>query len=206
MEFGSQIRRTEQARQDSAGRSKDVPMRRGTAVREETKGDVTMEPEASFGRMDAVPPRPLAELLECPPEAGNLLNGSARCVDFDAGSVVFRQGCLSRGLYVIVSGLFLRRTERLETRLTLGPARAGDLVELGAALGSGRHTYTLTAQTPGSVLLLPIETLTQAFQMYPPLRMQLLEELAREVSRAYMTSCMSRSAKTRRRSNGTATV
>ena len=30
-----------------------------------------------------------------------------------------------------------------------GPVRAGELVELAAALGDGRHTYTLTAQTSG---------------------------------------------------------
>jgi CRP-like cAMP-binding protein len=101
----------------------------------------------------------------------------------------------------VVSGQFLRRAERLETRLTLGPARAGDLVELAAALGDGHHTYTLVAQTPGSVLLLPIEALSQAFENHPPLRMQLLEELAREVSRAYNACCLNRSGKTRRRTS-----
>jgi CRP-like cAMP-binding protein len=73
------------------------------------------------------------------------------------------------------------------------------LVELAATLGDGHHTYTLTAQTPGSVLLLPMEALSQAFQNYPPLRMQLLEELAREVSRAYNSCCQSRSTRSRRR-------
>jgi len=86
----------------------------------------------------------------------------------------------------------------MEARLTLGPARAGDLVELAAVLGDGHHTYTLTAQTLGSVLLLPFEVLGQAFQSYPPLRMQLLEELAREVSRAYNACCMNRAIKVRR--------
>jgi hypothetical protein len=43
----------------------------------------------------------------------------------------------AKGLYVVVSGLFLRKAERLNTRLTLGPARTGDLVELAAALGDG---------------------------------------------------------------------
>ena len=111
---------------------------------------------------------------------------------------MFRQLGICRGLYVVVSGLFLRRTERLEERLTLGPARAGELVELAAALGDGRHTYTLSAQTPGTALLLPMEALNLAFQGYPPLRMQLLEELAREVSRAYGASCMNRAMKKRR--------
>jgi CRP-like cAMP-binding protein len=143
--------------------------------------------------MDAVQAHPLAELLECPPATGILLNGSAQCIDFDAGEVVFRQSEACKGLYVVVSGRFLRKTERMETRLTLGPARAGDLVELAAVLGEGHHTYTLTAQTPGSVLL--------AFQNYPPLRMQLLEELAREVSRAYLTCCLTRTTRTRRRSS-----
>lgn len=158
-----------------------------------------MQPEARSGRTDAVAAHPLAELLECPPTIGNLLNVSALTIDFEAGEVVFRQNGVCRGLYVVVSGQFLRKTERMETRLTLGPARVGDLVELAATLGDGHHTYTLTAQTPGSVLLLPMEALSQAFQNYPPLRMQLLEELAREVSRAYNSCCQSRSTRSRRR-------
>ncbi len=101
--------------------------------------------------MEAVAAHPLAELLDCPPEAGNLLNGAAQCIEFDAGEVVFRQQEDCKGLYVVVSGLFMRKAERLKTRLTLGPARAGDLVELAAALGDGYHTYTLSAQTPGSL-------------------------------------------------------
>ena len=158
-----------------------------------------MQAEARSGQMGAVSAHPLAELLECPPAAGNLLNGSARCINLDAGEVVFRQHGVCEGLYVVISGLFLRKAERLNARLTLGPARAGDLVELAAALGDGHHTYTLTAQTPGSVLLLPIEALHRAFQAYPPLRMQLLEELAREVSRAYGACCLAHMAGLRRR-------
>lgn len=161
-----------------------------------------MQPEASPIRMDAVAAHPLAELLECPATIGSLLNSSARSIDCDAGENVFRQQGICKGLYVVVSGQFIRKAERLESRLTLGPARAGDLVELAAALGDGRHTYTLTALTAGTVLLLPIETLTQAFQSYPRLRMQLLEELAREVSRAYNSCCLSRTMKSRRRSAG----
>ncbi|MGA3082932.1 MAG: Crp/Fnr family transcriptional regulator [Terracidiphilus sp.] len=161
-----------------------------------------MQPLARFERVEGVQTHPLAELLDCPPATGNLLNGAAQCIDVDAGEVVFRQSGICQGLYVVVSGQFLRRTERLETRLTLGPARAGDLVELAATLGDGRHTYTLSAQTPGMVLLLPMEALNQAFQEYPPMRMQLLEELAREVSRGYDASCQNRMTRTRRRSAG----
>jgi CRP-like cAMP-binding protein len=76
--------------------------------------------------MDAVQAHPLAELLECPQATGSLLNGSAQGMDFKAGDTVFRQSAVCRGLYVVVSGEFLRRTERLEARLTLGPARPGD--------------------------------------------------------------------------------
>jgi CRP-like cAMP-binding protein len=147
--------------------------------------------------MGVVPARPLAELLECPPATASLLNSSARCIDLDTGEIVFRQAAPCKGLYVVISGQFLRKAERLETRLTLGTTRAGDLVELAAALGVGQHTYTLTAQTPGLVLMLPIEALNLAFQDYPQLRMRLLEELAREVSRAYGASCLSRTTRAR---------
>jgi CRP-like cAMP-binding protein len=104
-------------------------------------------------------------------------------------------------LYVVVSGLFLRKAEQLDSRLTLGSGRPGDLAELAAALGDGHHTYTLVAQSAGSLLLLPMEALNQAFDSYPPLRMRLLEELAREVSRAYISCCLNRTIHVRRRSN-----
>ncbi len=158
-----------------------------------------MQPEARTRQMDAIVAHPLAELLACPPATGSLLTASARSIEFLSGEVVFQQGTICLGLYLIVSGQFLRRTERLETRLTLGTARAGDLVELAAALGGRRHTYTLSAQMPGSLLLLPIEALHQSFESYPPMRMRLLEELAREVSRAYHACSVSSAIRTRRR-------
>jgi CRP-like cAMP-binding protein len=165
-------------------------------------GGPSIQPEAQYGRLVAVAARPLAELLQCPPGAGSLLASASGCVEFGAGQVVFRQHEPCKGLYVIVSGDFARKAERFQMRLTLGSARPGDLVELAAALGDGHHTYTLTALTPGSMLLLPIEALHQAFQSYPPLRMRLLEELAREVSRAYLTCCLSRVIPTRRHGSG----
>jgi CRP-like cAMP-binding protein len=135
---------------------------------------------------------PLAELLDCPPETGALLTQSAESLSLQAGDTVFRQDGDCRGLYVVVSGEFLRKSERLNTRITLGTGHAGDLVELAAALGNGHHTYTMTALTPGTVLMLPMAALRQAFDRHPPLRMHLLEELAREVSRAYRSCSLSR--------------
>jgi CRP-like cAMP-binding protein len=161
-----------------------------------------MEPEARTDRWDGAAAHPLAELLACPPAVANLLNASAECVEFDMGESVFRQSTACRGLWVVIAGTLQRRAERMEARVSLGTVRAGELVELAAALGDGRHTYTLTAQSPGSVLLLPIETLEKAFQVYPALRMRLLEELAREVSRAYAMCCVTRLAGIRRRSVG----
>jgi len=200
----SQILNTTHARQGLIGRRNGESAHRRIGSEAQAKGDVAMETEASSGRMEAVQAHPLAELLACPPATGNLLNGSAQCIDFDAGEAVFRQHGICNGLYIVVAGQFLRRTERMEMRLTLGPARAGDLVELAAVLGDGRHTYSLSAQTPGSVVLLPMESLNLAFQDYPPLRMQLLEELAREVSSAYYACWLNRTARVRRGISGVA--
>jgi CRP-like cAMP-binding protein len=155
-------------------------------------------------RLAAAAAHPLAELLECPQEAGHLLTSASLCVDVDAGEAVFRQSGSCKGLYVVVSGDFVRKAERFQMRVTLGSARAGDLLELAAALGDGHHTYTLTALTPGSVLMLPIDALRHAFENHPPLRMRLLEELAREVSRAYITCCMMRVMPARRHASETA--
>lgn len=167
--------------------------------RVDARGDGTVQPDARSGQPVGAASHPLAELLACPPETGNLLTAKAEGIEFDAGVTVFRQGEVSRGLYVVISGQLLRKTERLDARLTLGSVRGGELVELGAVLGDERHTYTLTAQSPGSLLLLPMGPLHQAFQSYPPLRMQLLEEFAREVSRGYLAGCATRLAGIRRR-------
>src|ERR1700676_5426191 len=144
-----------------------------------------MQHEARSTKVDAAEAHSVAELLACPPDTGILLTASSQCVSFDAGQTLFRQASLCEGLYLVVSGLLQRRTDRLSTRIVLGVARPGDLVELAAALGDPHHTFSLVAQTPGSLLLLPIGSLHQAFRRYSPLRMKLLEELAREVSRSY---------------------
>ena len=108
-----------------------------------------MQSEARQKRLEAVSTHPLSELLACPPAIGNLLTASARTISFGSGETVFSQSGPCLGLYLVVSGQFLRRTERLSMRVTLGMARAGDLVELAAALGDNIHTYTLIAQSPG---------------------------------------------------------
>jgi CRP-like cAMP-binding protein len=165
-----------------------------------------MLPEARSKRLEAVSTHPLAELLACPPSTSSLLTACAQSRGFQAGEVIFSQSSPCAGLYLVVSGQLLRRAERLAMRLTLGMARSGDLVELAAALGDRVHTYTLVAQTPGTVLLLPIDSLQQAFQSYPPLRMRLLEELAREVSRAYHLCSLTSLTRARRRSAPTSTT
>jgi CRP-like cAMP-binding protein len=152
--------------------------------------------------MDLVHPHPIAELLDCPSRARDLLDGSAQSMNFDVCETVFRQGARCRGLYVIISGQFVRKAERREARLVLGSARPGHLVELAPLLSDGVHTCSLSAQEAGSLLMLPKEALYEAFAEYPPLRMHLLEELAREVSRGYIASSKDWSARMRQRVNG----
>ena len=165
-----------------------------------------MQPAAFSDRHDLAAAHPIAELLACPPAVGNLLNASAECIEFESGDVLFHQNDICQGLYVIISGQLLRKAARLDSRLMLGAVRAGEVVELAAMLGDVRHTYTLVAQTAGTVMRLPREALNRAFQSYAPLRMQLLEELAREVSRAYGICCASRLAGIRRRTGNDARV
>lgn len=159
-----------------------------------------MQPAAINERRDGTAPHPIAELLACPVAVSNMLNASAECIEFAAGEVVFHQNDICQGLYVVISGQLLRKAARLDTRLILGTVRAGEVVELAAMLGDVRHTYTLIAQTQGTVMRLPREALSRAFQLYSSLRMKLLEELAREVSRAYAMCCATRMAGMRRRS------
>ena len=158
-----------------------------------------MQPAAISEQRDPAAAHPIAELLACPPAIGNLLNASAECIEFDAGDVIFHQDDVCVGLYIVISGQLLRKAARLDSRLTLGTVRAGEVVELAAMLGDVRHTYTLAAQTKGTIVRLPKDALRSAFQSYTPLRMQLLEELAREVSRAYEICSATRMAGMRHR-------
>ena len=158
-----------------------------------------MQAEAHSAASDPLAPHPLVELLQCPPSVTDLLNRAARSMNFAEGEFVFHQGAECHGLYLVVAGLFQRKTERIETRLTLGTARSGDLVELSAALCDGRHTCSLFAVASATVLELPLDALNRAFLEHPPLRMRLLEELGREVSRAYAATCRVRIAVTRQR-------
>jgi CRP-like cAMP-binding protein len=165
------------------------------------EADLNVQAQQSKARIAAVSAHPIAELLECPQETSTLLNGAAVCVRVQSGEIVFRQGDLCQGLYVVVAGDFLRKAERLNMRVNLGAVRSGELVELAAALSGGKHTYTLTAVSEGMLLMLPTEALHGAFEHHPPLRMQLLQELAREVSRAYFTCSTTRAVPARRRRN-----
>lgn len=164
----------------------------------QARGDKMMAAEARSRQLEAAAAHPVAELLACPPGETRLLEASARTIPFDSGVVIFRQSAPCAGLYLVVQGQLQRRTERVDARINLGTARPGDLVELAAALGDRHHTYSLVAQSAGSLLLLPLAALEKAFESYPPLRMQLLEELAREVSRAYLACSLTRCARGRR--------
>ena len=144
-----------------------------------------MQPDARSRRLNAVAPHPLSELMQCPLPVENLLNCVSESFDLESGDVLFHQFDDCRGLYLILNGEFQRKAERFGTRLKLGLSGPGVVVELAAALGRRPHTYTLIALSSGSVVMLPIDALHSAFQTYPPLRMRMLEELAREVSRAY---------------------
>jgi CRP-like cAMP-binding protein len=158
-----------------------------------------MQPAAVNEPRVGAAPHPIAELLACPATVGNMLNASAECIEVVTGDVVFHQNEICRGLYVVIAGYLLRKATRLDARLTLGTVRAGEIVELASMLGDVRHTYTLVAQSQGTLMRLPREALSRAFQQFPSLRMKLLEELAREVSRAYGMCYATRLAGMRRR-------
>lgn len=158
-----------------------------------------MQSNAISERRDVAAPHPIAELLACPPAVGNMLNASAESIEFDVGDILFHQNDVCRGLYVPFSGYLVRKAARLDARLTLGTVRPGEVVELAAMLGDVRHTYTLIGQSKGTAMRLPKEALRRAFELYPTIRMRLLEELAREVSRAYGMCSVAKQAGLRRR-------
>lgn len=200
MDFGNaELRAAIRNRSNADVKTAADQARNWNTHRKDARGVGTMQPAAVHEPRDSAAPHPIAELLACPPAVSNMLNASAECIEFEAGEVIFHQNDLCQGLYVVIAGQLVRKAARLDARLTLGTVRAGEIVELASMLGDVRHTYTLIAQTQGTVMRLPTAALTRAFQLYPHLRMHLLEELAREVSRAYGLCCATRMAGMRHR-------
>lgn len=148
--------------------------------------------------------QPLNLLLSCPVEVEQKLGAATERRNYNDGEILFEQGEACDGLYLIVSGDFARKTERWETHLNLSPLHAGDLVELAAILGDGKHTSTAVATGSASALVFPRAALDEAFVAYPLLRMHLLEELGREVSRAYAMLSFGRKMRTRKSRKDTA--
>lgn len=161
-----------------------------------------MQSLPEFDRTHAAYGNLIVAAMEQTVSMDELFRRSAVSIHFKPGEILFRQHEPCKGLYVLRSGSFLRMAERRESRLNLGQAGSGDLVELAAVLGDGRHTYTLVADTQAAVRLLPNEELEKAFQLHPWLRMQLLEALAREVSSAYNFCAMNRPGRTRKAAPG----
>jgi CRP-like cAMP-binding protein len=149
----------------------------------------------------AVAPRPLTELLACPGSLEQRLGASSERRDYKAGDLIFSQGDRCEGLFLLLAGEFCRSSYRRDKRVNLGILHPGDLVELAAVLGDGGYNFSLQATTDAAALLFPMSVLRAAFQEYSPLRMHLLEELGREVSRAYGSVYVQR--KTRNRHPGT---
>ena len=94
-----------------------------------------MQMTAQQSQQNIVAAHPLTQLLECPPETSLQLGRSVRTLQFEEGDAIFRQDAPCAGLYLLVSGNFLRRVERMGTRLTLAPGSPGDLS------GVGGHTW-----------------------------------------------------------------
>jgi len=145
----------------------------------------------------AVAPRPLTELLACPGSLEQRIGASSERRDYKAGDQVFCQGEKCEGLFLLLAGEFCRSSYRRDKRVNLGVLHPGDLVELAAVLGDGGYNYSLQATTDATALLFPIAILRGAFQEYSPLRMHLLEELGREVSRAYGSVYVQRKTRNR---------
>lgn len=112
-------------RSDATGRWNAALTRRRNVDRAQAKEEGIMQAEAKSKRLQAVAAHPLAELLACPPTTGTLLTASAQTIAFDSGQTIFHQFGPCAGLYLVIHGHLLRRTDRMETRITLGTARPG---------------------------------------------------------------------------------
>lgn len=145
----------------------------------------------------ATPAAPVAELLACPPAIGELLGKAVQRRQYASSEILFAQGAPCEGLFLLMEGEFARSALRREKRLALGSVHSGSLVELAAVLGSGVHNYTLSATGTSAALLFPLQVFREALELHPPLRMRLLEELGREVSRVYGIAYLPRRTRNR---------
>ncbi|NBS96777.1 MAG: Crp/Fnr family transcriptional regulator [Betaproteobacteria bacterium] len=133
---------------------------------------------ASEAVATAVPPNLLVRIGE-PARQAVLALGRRR--DYAAGDLLFRQGDLHDGVFLIHEGLirsyYLSENGR---ELTLGFWTAGHYVGAPQMFGGGRHAWTSVAETEARCLWLPGSELRVLAQQWPELALALLEALVQK--------------------------
>jgi CRP-like cAMP-binding protein len=119
------------------------------------------------------------------PELIQALDKRSTAIECEDGCVLFRQGEIPQGLYIVKQG---------ETTLTMASPKgdevmriaacAGSLLGLPGLIGNEPYTLTATARTGTSLSFVSREEFTSLMQSDPHLSLMILEVLAAEVRTA----------------------
>ena len=107
-------------------------------------------------------------------------------ISYSCGSVLFAEGCLAWGVYILLDGevrLFIRSDD--DKRLTVGMARNGAILGLASALSGSLCETTAVAIYPAMVACIRREDFLSFLARHP----QAYQAVAEELSRSYIAAC-----------------
>ena len=124
---------------------------------------------------EIAPPDPLAHLMPGTRAKVLLL---ARVRDYEKGGMLFRQGDVHDGIFLVESGLIKSYYESEDGReLTLGFWTAGHYVGAPQMFGGGQHAWTSVAVAPTRCLWIPGPPLRELCREHGDLALALIDAL-----------------------------
>ena len=120
-------------------------------------------------------------------------NPKGRHRNFSAGQILFIQGTIAKGCYVIQKGTVeLRLTSPHGSCITVEMVGAGNLIGLSAAFADHKYVLTARAVSDTNAIYIPCEQVIRSLRTHPEMRMLILASLSRSLQRAISRSAAAR--------------
>jgi len=121
-----------------------------------------------------------------PAQTGQRLNDIKSTAVYPKGAMLFIEGQMPRGVFVLCSGkVKLSMTSREGKTIITKISDAGDVLGLNAVISNVPYEVTAEMMEPGQANFVPRESLQQMLRDYPEAAMRVAQQLSRNYFTAY---------------------
>ena len=120
------------------------------------------------------------------PQAGQRLNEIKSTAVYPKGAMLFIEGQIARGVFVLCSGkVKLSTTSREGKTIITKISDAGDVLGLNAVISNVPYEVTAEMMEPGQANFIPRDSLQPFFKEFPEVSMRVAQQLSRNYYTAY---------------------